>query len=202
MALPVDVGLPLLLLIAGIGLAIAEAIAPGAHFIVLGVALFVAGLIGLLFPPLGTPLALAVLVLAAGGLALYGYREFDVYGGKGTARTTDSGSLQGMTGRVTERITASSGQIKIEGGGFNPYYSARNVEGEIPVGAEVFVVDPGGGNVLTVEALSAFEDDIDRELAQGRAGEDADSAAEPDDGVATDAESDLELERESDSGEG
>ena len=30
------------------------------------------------------------------------------------------------------------------------------------------VVDPGGGNVVTVEALSAVEDDIDRALAQGR----------------------------------
>jgi hypothetical protein len=30
------------------------------------------------------------------------------------------------------------------------------------------VVDPGGGNVLTVEALGAIEDDIDRKLARGR----------------------------------
>jgi hypothetical protein len=30
------------------------------------------------------------------------------------------------------------------------------------------VVDPGGGNVVTVESTSVFEDDIDRELAADR----------------------------------
>jgi len=34
----------------------------------------------------------------------------------------------------------------------------------------VIVVDPGGGNVVTVESMRAIEDDIDRELAADRAG--------------------------------
>jgi membrane protein implicated in regulation of membrane protease activity len=169
MATPLGgLSLPLLLVILGIGLSISEALAPGAHFVVVGVALLVAGLVGLLVPALSGPLALAALVLLSGAVALFVYREFDLYGGSGTGATTDSDSLQGRSGRVTERVTETGGEIKLDGGGFNPYYSARTIDGEIPEGTEVMVVDPGGGNVLTVEALGVIEDDIDRELARGR----------------------------------
>ena len=160
--------LPLLLLIVGVFLAVAEAIAPGAHLIVLGVALIVAGLLGLAFSPLASPIALALMVLLVGGSALFAYRELDLYGGKGIAKTKDSDSLKGKTGRVTERVSPSGGEIKLSSGGFNPYYAARSIGGEIPEGSEVMVIDPGGGNVLTVESLDVVEDDIDRELAAGR----------------------------------
>ena len=125
--------------------------------------------------------ALAVLVLAFGGLALAGYRRFDLYGGAGTGQTSDSDSLRGRTGRVTERVTEESGEVKLDRGGFNPNYSARALDGEIPVGAEVLVVDPGGGNVLTVASLDEMEDDIDAELARERAA----TAAEASDGQPT-----------------
>ena len=170
--------LPLLLSIAGVTLIIAEALAPGAHFIVIGVALLVAGLLGLLFSPLATPLALAVMVLLAGALALYGYRRFDLYGGKGSGRTSDSDSLRGASGRVTERVTETGGQVKLDDGGFNPFYAARTLEGEIPEGERVMVLDPGGGNVVTVEALGVIEDSIDRELAKGRAEREANEETE------------------------
>ncbi len=164
-------GLPLslVLLLAGAGLMIAEALAPGAHFIVLGVALLVAGLVGLLLPPslaAVAPLILAAVVVGSGAAALWAYREFDFYGGRGSGRTSDSDSLRGKTGRVTERVTETEGEVKLEEGGFNPHYRARTVDGVIEVGEEVMVVDPGGGNVVTVEALSRFDDDIDRELAR------------------------------------
>jgi membrane protein implicated in regulation of membrane protease activity len=162
--------LPVLLLLAGAGLVVAEAVAPGAHFIVIGVALLVAGLVGLVVAPaLGTAAALfamTVAVLLAGGATLWGYRRLDVYGESGAGRTSDSGSLRGQTGRVTERVTPSSGAVKLDDGGFNPNYRARTVDGEISEGEEVIVVDPGGGNVVTVEALSGGLDDIDRELAR------------------------------------
>ncbi|MBB6645715.1 NfeD family protein [Halobellus ruber] len=166
--------LPLVLVAAGLGLGVLEALAPGAHFIVLGVALLAAGLVGLVLGPLASPLVLGVFVLVFGALALYGYRELDVYGGKGTGRTSDSTSLRGRTGRVTERVTPTEGEVKLDQGGFNPLYSARSVDGEIPEGTEVMVVDPGGGNVVTVESMSGAYDDIDRKLDAGRA------AAEPD----------------------
>lgn len=165
--------LPLVLLILGVVLAIAEAIAPGAHLIVLGVALIIAGLVGL---GLGTVIGSSVLltallaftILITGSIALFAYRELDIYGGKGVARTMDSSSLRGTAGRVTEPVTPTDGEIKLDGGGFNPYYQARCISGEIPVGAEVIVVDPGGGNVVTVESLGVSEDEIDRQLELGR----------------------------------
>jgi len=161
--------LPLLLVIAGLGLSVAEAFAPGAHFVVLGVALLAAGLVGLLLGPLAGPVVLGVLVLVFGALALYGYRELDLYGGKGAGQTSDSRSLKGKTGRVTERVTTTAGEVKLDDGGFNPYFAARAIGGSIPEGTEVIVVDPGGGNVLTVTSLEHSEDDIDRELARERA---------------------------------
>ena len=200
--------LPLFLLLAGAGLTIAEAFAPGAHFMVLGVALLVAGLVGLLLPPglgLIAPAILAAVVLGAGAATFYAYRQFDFYGGKGTEQTTDSDSLRGSMGRVTERVTPDSGEVKLDGGGFNPYYRARSVDGEIAVGTEVMVVDPGGGNVVTVEAVGGL-DEIDRQLARGRAAErDAATTGETDDvvtddddpdGTASDDSRDREFERD------
>lgn len=181
-----DVPLSLLLVILGIGLSISEALAPGAHFIVVGVALLVAGLVGLFVPFVSGPLALAALVLLGGGLALFVYREFDFYGGSNAGATTDSDSLRGSSGRVTERVTETDGEIKLEGGGFNPFYSARSIDSEIPEGTEVMVVDPGGGNVVTVESVSAGYDDIDRQLDEGRAagsGDVSDTESEPDDTI-------------------
>ena len=160
---------PFLLVLLGAALMVMEAFAPGAHFIVVGIALLAAGLTGLLLgsvlPAAALPLVLAAVVLVAGGAALYGYRQFDFYGGKGTGQTSNSDSLQGKTGQVTQRVTKREGEVKLDGGGFNPYYQARALDEEIEEGAEVMVVDPGGGNVVTVESMSAFEDEIDRELA-------------------------------------
>jgi membrane protein implicated in regulation of membrane protease activity len=195
--------LPLLLLVSGLGLAIAEALAPGAHFIVLGLALLGAGAVGVAgtalgFPVLASPFVLALLVLLFGALSFYGYRNVGLGDGEGE-RTIDSDSLRGATGRVTQRVTPTSGEVKLEDGGFSPFYSARSVDGEIPEGAEVIVVDPGGGNVLTVESLSGGVDDIDRELARARA---ARTREEPDGGRETDPEPEpeRETERETDPG--
>ena len=205
--------LPLLLLTAGLLLSMAEALAPGANFIVVGIALIGAGLAGVVLATLGVAgtlltLLMAVFTLLFGAAAFYGYHEFDLYGGKGQQQTSDSDSLKGQMGTVTERVTTSGGQVKLRGGGFNPFYSARSIEGTIEEGEEVMVVDPGGGNVVTVESLSYVEDDIDRELAADRARKEAEAAA--DDGgkreraadddageqeAADDAEPHLETER-------
>ncbi|MFB6205828.1 MAG: NfeD family protein [Haloglomus sp.] len=183
--------LSLILLLAGAGLIVLEALAPGAHFIVVGVALLAAGLVGtLLGGVLGplTPLLLTVVLLVAGAGSLYAYRNLGIYGREDSGRTSDSTSLQGKTARVTERVTPDGGEVKLaEGGGFNPYYRARSVDGVIEEGEEVLVVDPGGGNVLTVESVSGLgsEDPIDRELAREQAhkererGEEHDDESEP-----------------------
>jgi membrane protein implicated in regulation of membrane protease activity len=178
----IGLSLPYLLLLAGAGLIIAEAFIPGAHFFVVGVALFAAGLVGLLVPAsLGTVpilLAMTVAVVVAAAVTLYGYRRLDLYGGEGKDRTSDSASLRGQVGRVTERVTPREGEVKLEDGGFNPYYQARSVDGEIAEGEEVLVVDPGGGNVLTVESFSSATDEIDRELARAREQSEAETETE------------------------
>ncbi|MFT4922940.1 MAG: hypothetical protein ACI8XM_002160 [Haloarculaceae archaeon] len=176
--------LPFVLTLLGAGLIIAEAFAPGAHFFVVGVALFAAGLVGLVLPPLGalSLLIMAGVVLLSAGATLFVYREFDVYAGPGEGRTSDSESLRGQTGRVTERVTPTDGEVKLDDGGFNPYYQARSVDGQIPEDEEVIVIDPGGGNVVTVESFSEATDDIDRALARDRAREetpDSESSQEP-----------------------
>lgn len=169
---------PFLLVVAGAVLMVMEAFAPGAHFIVIGIALLAAGLAGLflggVLSPVVLTLVLAAIVLAAGGAALYVYRQFDFYGGKGSGQTSDSRALRGKTGHVTQRVTEHGGEVKLDGGGFNPYYQARALEGAIEEGAEVLVVDPGGGNVVTVASIDDYEDDIDRELAAERSRRDRD----------------------------
>lgn len=159
--------LPLLLIVAGLVLSIAEAMAPGAHFIVLGVALLGAGLAGLVLGPLASPFVLGIFVLLFGAIAFYGYHELSPRGGSDST-PINSDSLTGQLGRVTERVTATEGQVRLENGGFNPNYAARAADEEIPVGSEVIVLDPGGGNVVTVASLEDDLDEIDRELDRGR----------------------------------
>lgn len=175
--------MPLVLLATGLVLMGLEALSPGAHLIVIGIALVGAGLIGMLFPPAANLLVLAGLTLAIGLVATYVYREFDFYGGKGTPQTSDSESLAGTTGYVTETVTNRSGEVKLDQGGFAPYYSARTSSGTIEEGEEVIVLDPGGGNVLTVESLGSIgEDEIDRALARESAdleGADSEPETEP-----------------------
>ena len=190
--------LPLALLAAGLVLMALEAVSPGAHLVVIGVALMGAGLFGLLLGPvlggMALILALSVVTLVIGGAASWVYREFDFYGGKGTAQTKDSSSLAGTTGYVTETVTTRSGEVKLDKGGFAPYYSARSTSGTIEEGEEIIVLDPGGGNVVTVEALGAIEEDeIDRALAREAAmaeGEDheSDRSEEADEERATETE--------------
>lgn len=173
--MPFDLDLPLLLVIAGVVLMVLEALAPGAHFVVLGVALLAAGLLGLvlsqtgLLVGTGLVLLLSVFVFVFGAIALYIYREFEFYEGTDAGSTSDSSSLRGQTGRVTERVTATDGQVKLDNGGFNPFYQARSMDREIEEGEEVIVIDPGGGNVLTVDSFGDLADDeIDRELERDR----------------------------------
>jgi len=195
----VAANLPLVLTVLGAGLVIAEAFAPGANFFPVGVGLFAAGLVGFLLPvagPLAWLIMALVVVLAAGG-TLWAYWEFDLMTGGGKDRTSDSESLRGQLGHVTERVSPRDGQVKLEDGGFNPYYQARSVDGEIEEDEEIIVLDPGGGNVLTVESVREATDDIDRELARARETETGPAADSTESPTAKDTESEPEAEPES-----
>jgi membrane protein implicated in regulation of membrane protease activity len=194
----VAANLPLVLTLLGGGLIVAEAFAPGASFFPVGVGLFAAGLVGFLLPSFLGPLAwlvmAGVVVLATGG-TLWAYWEFDLMTGGGKDRTSDSESLRGQLGHVTERVTPRSGEVKLDDGGFNPYYKARSVDGEISEGEEIIVLDPGGGNVLTVDSANSAQDDIDRALAQAReGGAGAEGSGTAERSEATDADREAEPE--------
>ncbi len=181
---------PLLLVVAGTILVLLEAASPGANFIVIGTALLVAGLVGLtLGTTLGalTPFVLAIIVLLVSAISYYLYGKVDMHG-PSAGRTSDSASLRGQTGRVTTRVTPNEGEVKLDAGGFNPYYQARSMDGELAEGEEVMVIDPGGGNVVTVESISNVEDDIDRELARERAKRERERERADDSEDATDSE--------------
>lgn len=150
--------LPVFLLAVGLILIALEAVSPGAHLIVIGVALAGAGFIGMVYPPASDILALAILTLVIGVAAAWVYRDLDFYGGKGSSRTSDSDSLSGSRGYVTRTVTPREGEVKLDSGGFDPHYSAQSTEGTIEEGEEVVVLDPGGGNVLTVEPLADTAD--------------------------------------------
>lgn len=188
--------LSLLLVVAGTSLCVLEAFAPGAHFVVIGVALLVAGLVGLFVPGAATPFVLAGVVFAAGFGALFVYRHFDFYTGTGRGQTSTSSDLRGVRGYVVERVTERSGKVKLEAGGFDPTYAARTISGSIDAGEEVVVVDPGGGNVVTVEAVDGL-DDIDRALAREREREtesDLGTPSSPDAKSGEDVESNADAE--------
>jgi membrane protein implicated in regulation of membrane protease activity len=164
---PFGLSLSLFLVLLGTGLCIFEAFAPGAHFIVIGVALLIAGLVGLFVPAAATPLVLALLVFVVGISALVSYRYFDFYQGSGEGQTLDAEDLRGMRGYATEKVTPRSGNVKLRNGGFASRYGARTVSGTIEEGENVVVVDPGGGNIVTVEPVNG-RDDIDSELDRER----------------------------------
>lgn len=153
MALLFGWSLPFLLVLAGVVLCVLEAFAPGAHFIVVGVALLAAGLIGLYVPVAASPWAQAVLVLVVGAGTLYAYRRFAFVGRGERSKTEGSEGLVGKKGYATEPVTPRSGHVELDSAGFDSTYAARTVTGEIPEGARVVVTDPGGGNVITVEAV-------------------------------------------------
>lgn len=195
----VAANLPLVLTVLGAGLVIAEAFAPGANFFPVGVGLFAAGLVGFLLP-VGGPFAwllMSAVVILATGATLWAYAEFDLMTGGGKDRTSDSDSLRGKLGHVTERVTPRSGEVKLDDGGFNPYYKARSVDGEIAEGEEVIVLDPGGGNVLTVDAVGEEQDDIDRALAQARESDVEASPGPGGSGRTKESDADREAEPES-----
>ena len=75
--------------------------------------------------------------------------------------------MRGHPGRVTERVTSNGEQIKLEWGGFNPYYTARSIDGTIEEGKEVMMVDPDGGSV---RSCGVSEDEIDRALRRTEPG--------------------------------
>ncbi|MCX2819030.1 NfeD family protein [Haladaptatus sp. F3-133] len=148
--------LSLIFAFVGLFLLMGEALVPGGTLMVLGVGVMVAGVTGQVFGFDGL-LPLTVLTGVYGTIAFAGFKRFDFYGDRGE-QTSGAESLRGETGVVEQTVTSQEGEVKLDSGGFDPFFMARSATGdEIPEGERVRVVDPGGGNVVQVESVSDDE---------------------------------------------
>lgn len=144
--------LSLIFAVVGLVLLLGEALVPGGTLMVLGTGLMGAGVTGQVFG-FNDILPLTVLTGVYGTAAFAGFKYFDFYGERGE-QTSGADSLRGKTGVVKRTVTTEEGEVKLDSGGFDPLFVARSATGdEIPEGARVRVVDPGGGNVLKVEPV-------------------------------------------------
>lgn len=162
--------LPLIFAVAGLALVVAEAAIPGAQFIVIGIALLVAGLIGLLIPGAGSPLALALLVGVAGAATYFMFKQMGYGGGTASAagQTRDSRSLNGQQGHVIKEIRPNStGRVRLDGQA-STFTARPEVDEVLKPGTKIVVTDPGGGSILTVMGLDDEMDSIDAELQRSR----------------------------------
>lgn len=151
-----------ILLFVGVALIVAEAIVPGAHFIVLGSAAFVSGLIGL-FTPAGSSVIALTAVFIISSVAVYlVYSRFDLYGGDGSGvGSSDSDDFIGKEGTVVSVINSTSGSVKLDDtSGFTSTYEARASE-EIEIDERVVVTDGRGGSVLEVERMDSGDESSD-----------------------------------------
>lgn len=154
---PFGASIAFILLSIGVGLILAEAIVPGANFIVIGIALFISGLTGVLIPQASSPLILASIILLVGAITFYVYQNYELLPGEnGKGKTRDATDLLSEEGYVTDTVTQMSGEVKLQNGGFNPYYQARSIDETIEEGTKIIVVETGGGNVVTVVQAEEF----------------------------------------------
>ncbi|MFW5929065.1 MAG: NfeD family protein [Halobacteriota archaeon] len=139
--------------VVGLVLLVGEAFVPGGTLMVLGVGLLASGVTGVLVPGVGSLLQLSVLAGVYGATAFYLFRRYELFGER-TEQTSDRYRLTGATGRVVADVGVDTGRVKLDAGGFDPYYTARTATGDvIPEGTRVRVVDPRGGNVLEVAPI-------------------------------------------------
>lgn len=142
----------------GTFLMIAEAIIPGASFIVVGVTLFVTGIFAALLP-FPSLIWLLPVVIIVGSASIYAYKNLEIYGEE-RGRTTDGNDLRFAQGYVTSEVTQTSGRVKLkESSSMNNTFQARCREGKISEGTEITVTDEGGGSVL--EVMPVDESKID-----------------------------------------
>lgn len=147
------------LILLGAGLMIAETVAPGANFVVVGVGLLITGFIAFLLP-FGSPIILPIVFVVVSAITFYFYKEL-AFSDDNTAQTTDASSLKYKEGIVTEKVTPTQGQVRItdDVSLMNSKFQARCDQGEIPEDTEIIVNNPGGGSILRVRPKDSSEYD-------------------------------------------
>lgn len=127
------------------------------NLVFVGLVVSIVGLIAMVLGPYSTPLVLGGMIPIVAFIVFYIYRYFEFPREERPEQTSSAASLVGAGGRVTEVVTERSGEIKLDGGGFDPYYRCQTDDGPIEEGERAVVVDPGGGNVLTVAPEGAVD---------------------------------------------
>lgn len=124
---------------------------PVDEIVVGGMGLTLAGIIATIIPFLNNPLAVANMTVAFTILSYYLYEKSNIKAGGVNENTSDSGDLIGKTGTVVETIPASgTGTVKLDSGGFSRYTAKAEANVRIEEGENVRVMDPGGGNIVSV----------------------------------------------------
>lgn len=168
--LPIET-LPLIFVIAGLSLIIAEAVIPGSQFIVLGTALLLSGVLGFFEPSMGgslLSLSLAVILFGIGAYLVFRTIGYGRAPASPVKETTDTPTIEGMDGRVITRVTPDkNGQVRIDG---HPYtFSARPAtHEEISPGARIIVTNRSVGRTLTVAELDDEDTSIANKVTRSR----------------------------------
>lgn len=139
-------------------LMVAEAVIPGASFIVVGITLFMTGIIAAMFP-IPNLIWLLPIAIIVGSISIYAYKNLNIYGQE-IDRTTDGDDLRFKEGYVIDKVTETSGRVKLKNtSSMSNIFQARCRSGEISEDTEITVTDSGGGSVLEVIPLNESEID-------------------------------------------
>lgn len=120
------------------------------NLVIVGIAISITGIVGMFLGPYSTPVVLGAMIPIVGFLLYYLYRHVEFSSTERPEQTSNAQTLRGTTGRVTTAVTPRDGEVDLDRPGFHGRYRARSTEGRLEKGTRVVVVDPGGGNVLTV----------------------------------------------------
>lgn len=117
----------------GLSLISLEALVGGVmedNIIVLAASTLTTGVIGTLFQ-IDSLLLLTVILGISGSIIFYIYHNYTFFGLEDAEQTSDANSLLGKEGVVESKITRDDGEVKLDGGGFSPYYSAVPADGGV-----------------------------------------------------------------------
>lgn len=140
------------------------------NLVIVGIVVTIAGIIGMVIGPYSTPLVIGSLIPLLGFLIYYIFRYMEFPGSERPEQTSSVASLRGSEGRITKQVDTHGGEIKLDGGGFDPHYRCRTSGEILEVGERAIVIDPGGGNVLTVARAGTVDEETLRSAARDEGG--------------------------------
>ncbi len=127
------------------------------NLVLVGLVISIAGVLGLLLGEYSTPIVLGGLVPTVGFVLYYIYRYVQFPRSERVEQTSSAASLVGESGTLLSAADPRGGRVKLDGTGFTSEYPCRTRSETLAEGTDVVVIDPGGGNVLTVAAADEVD---------------------------------------------